>query len=155
MAVTTTGDAASLWRPAVARQSIAASCCSAPPLPLQVLTRLQTQVFWCRHCHNVAKDKEEMVGASCSRGVLITTPARSTTCSACVQDEKKRHELVRKDVREVICAICETRQPVAAACRHCHTAFGQYVCLACSFFEDDTSKGASYAAASAVWSPAM
>ena len=41
---------------------------------------------------------------------------------AAMQDPAKRHELVRKDVREVVCALCNTRQPVAPYCRHCRYA---------------------------------
>lgn len=60
-----------------------------------------------------------------------------------LQDESKRHELVRTDVREVLCALCDLRQPVGTRCARCKVAFGEYVCLLCNFFEDDLSKGAS------------
>ena len=59
----------------------------------------------------------------------------------CVQDEAKRHELVRADVREVICVLCDTRQPVSRSCTKCSTSFGEYSCLICNFWEDDLSKG--------------
>ena len=48
--------------------------------------------------------------------------------------------LDRKAVREVVCALCDTRQPVAKTCTSCGVAFGSYTCMACNFFDDDTSK---------------
>lgn len=50
------------------------------------------------------------------------------------------HELDRTAVREVVCALCNTRQPIATHCASCHVAFGEYACLLCSFFDDDTTK---------------
>ena len=54
-----------------------------------------------------------------------------------MQDPSKRHELDRTSVRELLCALCELRQPVAAACSGCGVSFGAYACLACCFFDDD------------------
>ncbi|CAK0772451.1 hypothetical protein CVIRNUC_003964 [Coccomyxa viridis] len=73
------------------------------------------EVFWCRHCHNDVKAANEW-------------------------DSNKRHELDRTRVREVVCALCELRQPVGLTCIGCGVAFGAYACLKCCFFEDDTSK---------------
>lgn len=73
------------------------------------------EVFWCRHCHNQVKDDSE-------------------------QDAAKRHTMDRKQVREVVCALCDTRQPVAASCSSCGVGFGRYVCLQCNFFDDTVSK---------------
>ncbi|GBF97018.1 hypothetical protein Rsub_09491, partial [Raphidocelis subcapitata] len=73
------------------------------------------EVFWCRHCHNAAKDDGE-------------------------QDLSARHALDRKQVSEVECALCSLRQPVAEACRGCGVRFGRYSCLKCNFFDDNTSK---------------
>lgn len=67
------------------------------------------EAFWCRHCHNAAKDDGE-------------------------QDPSKRHALDRRTVAEVICALCDLRQPVAEACRACGVRFGRYACLKCNFF---------------------
>ncbi len=51
------------------------------------------------------------------------------------------HELDRKCVSRVVCGLCSTEQPVAAACVSCGTAFGRYTCLECRFFDDDVRKG--------------
>ncbi|KAF5841208.1 zinc-ribbon-domain-containing protein [Dunaliella salina] len=50
------------------------------------------------------------------------------------------HTLDRKAVKELICALCETRQPAGRTCISCGVAFGQYTCLDCNFFDDDVSK---------------
>lgn len=73
------------------------------------------EVFWCRHCHNDAKNVEE-------------------------PDPKRRHELERSKVQEVVCAVCDQRQPVAKRCAHCGVHFGAYFCDKCNFFDDDTTK---------------
>eukprot|EP00878_Enallax_costatus_P019254 GHUV01020309.1.p1 GENE.GHUV01020309.1~~GHUV01020309.1.p1 ORF type:complete len:137 (+),score=29.09 GHUV01020309.1:227-637(+) len=73
------------------------------------------EVFWCRHCHNQVKDDSE-------------------------QDPKKRHTLDRKQVQEVVCALCSCRQPVAEHCSSCGVRFGAYSCLQCNFFDDVTAK---------------
>ena len=64
-----------------------------------------------------------------------------------MQDSNKRHELDRTRVREVVCALCELRQPVGLTCIGCGVAFGAYACLKCCFFEDDTSKQQFHCAA--------
>ena len=56
------------------------------------------------------------------------------------QDPMKRHELERTAVKEVVCALCEVRQPAAPACNSCGVAFGVYICMRCCFFEDDVRK---------------
>lgn len=61
-------------------------------------------------------------------------------CPACLQDPAKRHTLDRKQVTEVLCALCDMRQPVAAACSSCGVSFGRYACLKCNFFDDTVSK---------------
>lgn len=73
------------------------------------------EAFWCRHCHNEARAANEW-------------------------DPAKRHELERTAVRELVCALCSTRQPAARACGACGAAFGAYACLRCCFFDDDTRK---------------
>eukprot|EP00775_Hariotina_reticulata_P005876 gene5876-6117_t len=73
------------------------------------------EVFWCRHCHNQAKDDSE-------------------------QDPVKRHALDRKRVTEVVCAICGCRQPVSPSCISCGVCFGRYSCSQCNFYDDDVAK---------------
>jgi RING finger/CHY zinc finger protein 1 len=72
-------------------------------------------VYWCRHCHN----EEHFDG---------------------VIDAKAAHQLDRTQVAEVVCAACQDRQPVAAACRTCATVFGDYFCEPCRFYDNDLSK---------------
>lgn len=52
-----------------------------------------------------------------------------------------RHELVRHDVKQVICAVCDTEQPVAQVCTNCGVNMGEYFCEVCKFYDDDTTKG--------------
>ena len=40
----------------------------------------------------------------------------------------KRHELERSTVQEVVCALCDKRQPIGAHCSSCGVAFGAYYC---------------------------
>ena len=73
------------------------------------------EVFWCRHCHNEAKNERET-------------------------DAKKAHQVDRTAVQEVVCGCCGERQPVAASCRACSVTFGEYFCEPCRFYDNDTSK---------------
>lgn len=73
------------------------------------------EIFWCRHCHNDTKSDNEV-------------------------DPKKRHDLERKNVKELVCALCDTRQPVNQHCQHCSVTFGVYSCMECIFFDDETAK---------------
>jgi len=73
------------------------------------------EVFYCRHCHNEEKQAAEW-------------------------DPAKRHELVRKEVREVVCALCHTRQPVAPHCCSCSVSFGAWTCMKCKFFDDELTR---------------
>ena len=73
------------------------------------------EVFWCRHCHDEIKSQGE-------------------------PDPKKRHEIVRKDVKEVVCALCEERQPVAHECASCGVSFGEYSCTVCPFYDDNADE---------------
>lgn len=57
-----------------------------------------------------------------------------------MQDPKKRHELDRKTVKELVCGLCDTRQPCSPTCQQCGVKFGKYTCMDCIFFDDDTSK---------------
>ncbi|KAL6210438.1 hypothetical protein ACLB2K_015670 [Fragaria x ananassa] len=72
------------------------------------------QIFACRHCHNEATSS-------------LTNP-------------KDRHEIVREDVKQVVCSICDTEQEVAQLCANCGVQMGEYYCDICKFFDDDTMK---------------
>ncbi|KAG5044037.1 hypothetical protein AAZX31_03G189700 [Glycine max] len=73
------------------------------------------QIFPCRHCHNDAANSS-------------SNPA-------------DRHELVRRDVKQVICSVCDTEQEVAKVCSSCGVNMGEYYCEICKFYDDDTDKG--------------
>ena len=47
------------------------------------------------------------------------------TPAACLQDWQKKHELDRKSIAELVCALCDTRQPVSTACTACGVQFGE------------------------------
>lgn len=49
-------------------------------------------------------------------------------------------EIDRRAVQEVICAACETRQPVSNKCTNCDTTFGGYYCSICKFWDDQGEK---------------
>lgn len=74
------------------------------------------EAFWCRFCHDAAKD-----------GPSATGPP---------------HKLDRHAVREVECGVCGLTQPVAHKCVNatCGNSFGNYFCRVCNFFDDDLSK---------------
>ncbi|GBG70275.1 hypothetical protein CBR_g6402 [Chara braunii] len=67
------------------------------------------EVFWCRHCHNDAKN--------------VSGP--------------KRHEILRHQIQKVICALCETEQEAAQVCINCGVCMGEYFCSKCKFFDDE------------------
>ncbi|AUF82230.1 E3 ubiquitin--protein ligase MIEL1-like protein [Tetraselmis virus 1] len=69
------------------------------------------EVFWCRRCHDEEKNEQE-------------------------PDLKQRHEIDRFSIKEVVCANCDTRQPVSTKCKDCGVTFGEYSCMICNFFED-------------------
>jgi RING finger/CHY zinc finger protein 1 len=51
-----------------------------------------------------------------------------------------RHELVRYDVKQVICSVCDTEQPVVRVCTNCGVSMGEYFCEVCKFYDDDIGK---------------
>ncbi|KAF4641671.1 CHY zinc finger domain-containing protein [Toxoplasma gondii GAB2-2007-GAL-DOM2] len=77
------------------------------------------EVFWCRHCHNEVKSDGE-------------------------RDYRKAHELDRTAVSEIVCALCETKQPVSNKCIQCDTTFASYFCDICKFWDDEGLKKEVY-----------
>ncbi|KAF5205114.1 Ring finger and chy zinc finger domain-containing protein [Thalictrum thalictroides] len=73
------------------------------------------EVFPCRHCHN------DTMGT--------------------LKKINDRHELVRHEVKQVICWVCDTEQQVAQVCSNCGIRMGEYFCEICKFYDDDISKG--------------
>ncbi|GJZ62015.1 E3 ubiquitin protein ligase MIEL1-like protein [Tanacetum coccineum] len=53
---------------------------------------------------------------------------------------KERHEIVRHDIKQVICELCSTEQQAAQICTKCGVKMGEYFCDICKFYEDDISK---------------
>ncbi|PWA64538.1 E3 ubiquitin-protein ligase MIEL1 [Artemisia annua] len=72
------------------------------------------EVYGCRHCHNEATNMLDSIA--------------------------DRHDIVRYDVTQVICSVCDSEQPVARQCTNCGVNMGEYYCEICKFFDDDTSK---------------
>ncbi|XP_042061770.1 E3 ubiquitin-protein ligase MIEL1-like isoform X1 [Salvia splendens] len=72
------------------------------------------QIFTCRHCHNEATS-------------ILSNP-------------RDTHEIVRHEVKQVVCAICNTEQQVSNLCSNCGVKFGEYFCNICKFYDDDISK---------------
>ena len=52
-------------------------------------------------------------------------------------DPQRKHKLNRHAVREVICNICDTRQPSAESCVSCGTRFARYFCAVCNLYDDE------------------
>ncbi|KAG5892469.1 hypothetical protein JTB14_017433 [Gonioctena quinquepunctata] len=71
----------------------------------------------------------------------FVTPCCNKTyiCRFC-HDESEDHVINRKEVTELICAVCETRQGVNANCQKCGVLFGKYSCLECNLFDDEDKK---------------
>ncbi|XP_034237643.1 RING finger and CHY zinc finger domain-containing protein 1 [Thrips palmi] len=61
------------------------------------------------------------------------------TCRFC-HDENESHPVNRKDVTELVCTSCNTRQKVQARCEKCNLSFGKYTCLECKLFDDEDKK---------------
>jgi len=78
---------------------------------------------------------------ACARTPQLRAAPRRTAAPHAPHAPPSWHELDRKCVSDVQCALCHTVQPVAEACLACGTAFGRYTCLECRFFDDDVRKG--------------
>ncbi|KAK2990578.1 hypothetical protein RJ640_019858, partial [Escallonia rubra] len=57
-----------------------------------------------------------------------------------LSNPKDRHELVRRDVKQVVCAVCDTEQQVAHVCANCGVKMGEYFCEICKFYDDAIEK---------------
>lgn len=58
------------------------------------------------------------------------------SCRFC-HDDAETHTFNRKQLVELICTECDTRQKVQVNCEKCGTRFGKYTCLICNLFDDD------------------
>ncbi|XP_021343549.1 RING finger and CHY zinc finger domain-containing protein 1-like [Mizuhopecten yessoensis] len=63
------------------------------------------------------------------------------TCRVC-HDDEENHQLMRQEVQEVKCLLCEKVQKVAETCENenCLTVFGTYFCEKCRLYDDDNKK---------------
>lgn len=88
--------------------------------------------------------EEENVEYGCEhykRKCKLVTPCcdKVYTCRFC-HDEKEEHTLNRKNVDEIMCSVCETKQPVQQNCSNCGILFGQYFCGKCKLIDDEDKK---------------
>ncbi|MFQ6656930.1 hypothetical protein Gotur_026828 [Gossypium turneri] len=107
----------------------------------KILAPCCSKIFPCRHCHNETSNS--------------------------LSNPKDHHDLVRQDVKQVICSICNTQQEVCVVafnsvvvtvsvstlkvrfsnvqvtqvCSHCGVNMGEYFCDICKFYDDDITKG--------------
>lgn len=58
------------------------------------------------------------------------------SCRFC-HDDAENHTFNRKQLEELICTECDTRQKVQINCEKCGVRFGKYTCLICNLFDDD------------------
>ncbi|KAK3089294.1 hypothetical protein FSP39_002467 [Pinctada imbricata] len=72
-------------------------------------------------------------------GVWSPCCNKTYSCRVC-HDENENHELVRKEVQNIVCLKCETKQEINKNCTNCDLLFGNYFCEICRLY-DDTDKG--------------
>ncbi|XP_071937818.1 E3 ubiquitin-protein ligase MIEL1 isoform X3 [Coffea arabica] len=109
------------------------------------------EVFDCRHCHNESTFNKEFQWSF----FHITESVQSKRFNSCnsfvtcvcldhqsmLRNVFDRHEVIRYDVKQVICSVCDTEQPVAQVCTNCGVRMGEYFCEVCKFYDDDVDKG--------------
>lgn len=63
---------------------------------------------------------------------------KSYKCRFCHDThEKTSHVLKRDAVTEIVCSVCQTKQPVQKMCQNCHILFAKYYCFMCKLYDDD------------------
>ncbi|KAJ0944871.1 putative protein kinase RLK-Pelle-CrRLK1L-1 family transcription factor C2H2 family [Helianthus annuus] len=72
------------------------------------------ELFTCHHCHN--------------------------KYTSSLNDPNRRHKMVLKDVTQVECLLCKTKQQVSQICIECGVKMGEYFCAICKLYDDDISK---------------
>jgi len=50
---------------------------------------------------------------------------------------EEQHEIDRYAIEQIICSICDTKQPVSNKCQNCEIDFSLYFCNKCNLFDDD------------------
>ncbi|KAF8015052.1 hypothetical protein BT93_H0750 [Corymbia citriodora subsp. variegata] len=66
--------------------------------------------------------------------------SKRTASTSSLSNPKDYHELVRHDVKRVICSVCDTEQEAAQVCSKCGVIMGEYFCGICKFYDDETEK---------------
>lgn len=61
------------------------------------------------------------------------------TCRHC-HDEVEKHNLVRKEIKNMLCMLCDTPQPAAEYCRKCHELTAVYFCDICKLWDNDSRR---------------
>ncbi|KAK9929379.1 hypothetical protein M0R45_026481 [Rubus argutus] len=61
-------------------------------------------------------------------------------CRHCHDEATSNHELIRYDVQQVVCSVCDKEQPAARVCINCGICMGEYYCNICKFYDDDITK---------------
>ncbi|GAB6032722.1 RING finger and CHY zinc finger domain-containing protein 1 [Chamberlinius hualienensis] len=88
------------------------------------------------------ENKEEKLGCQhYQRKCQLVGPCcgRVYTCRFC-HDEKENHQLIRTNVMEVVCLVCQLKQNVSNLCTSCKTVFGNYFCHICRLYDDVDKK---------------
>jgi hypothetical protein len=47
------------------------------------------------------------------------------------------HEINIKEIKHLVCKICDRKQQISDTCKYCSTKFGQYSCIYCLVFENN------------------
>lgn len=79
------------------------------------------------------------------RKCIIIAPCckKQFKCRLChdeFYEDKDDHKINRKDINEIICIKCNTKQGISNECVNCTLVFGNYYCEICRLY-DDTDKG--------------
>lgn len=61
-------------------------------------------------------------------------------CTRLCHDDACDHRLDRYAVKEMVCMLCNTRQPVAANCSACSSSMSRYYCSICHLFDDEPGR---------------
>ncbi|WZZ22068.1 hypothetical protein YC2023_123455 [Brassica napus] len=96
------------------------------------------------YLHALADLRIDRAGATITIGdaksELHVATKSSLVAISTLRNISDRHELVRQDVKQVICSVCDTEQPVAQVCTNCGVNMGEYFCDICRFYDDNTAK---------------
>eukprot|EP00879_Flechtneria_rotunda_P008507 GHRR01008912.1.p1 GENE.GHRR01008912.1~~GHRR01008912.1.p1 ORF type:complete len:1552 (+),score=616.00 GHRR01008912.1:172-4827(+) len=75
----------------------------------------------------------------CSAQLVAPCCGKVFTCRLC-HDEACDHRMDRYTVSDMVCMLCNTRQPVAGACSSCGHSLSAYYCNICHLFDDEPGR---------------